>query len=329
MKKVLGVVVLSLMTVLAACGGSSSDSIDEIVFGDAGWDSMRVHNSIAQTIVEEGYGYDTDVTAGSTATTFQGLREGDINVYMEAWTDNIKDVYAEAIDEGDVVEVSVNFDDNDQGLYVPAYVVEGDPERDIEPLAPDLKTVEDLKKYPEVFEDPEDPGKGRIINAPSGWEVEKSITEKFETYNLGETYNNFLPGSDSAIVASLVDAYNKGKGWVGYYWAPTAITAQYDLILLEEDPYDKDQWDEDKSTEFPPNDVTVAVHKDLPTQAPEVVEFLENYETSSELTEAALDYMEENDADNEEAALWWMKEYEDIWTEWVPEEIAEKVKESL
>src|SRR5699024_177397 len=137
------------------------------------------------------------------------------------------------------------------------------------------------------------------------------------------------PGSDSAIVASLVDAYNKGKGWVGYYWSPTAITAKYDLVLLEEEPYDQAQWDEDKSTEFPPNDVVVAVRKGLPEGAEEVVDFLSNYETSNDLTEAALDYMEENDADNEEAAIWWMKEYEDIWTEWVPEDIAEKVKEAI
>src|SRR5699024_7406156 len=154
---------------------------------------------------------------GSTATTFQGLRDGDINVKTELWTDNILEIYEEAIEAGDIERVATNFNDNDQGLYVPAYVIEGDPERDIEPLAPDLKTVEDLKNYPEVFEDPENPGMGRIINAPSGWEVEKVITEKFETYGLGETLNNFLPGSDAAIVASLVDAYNKGEGWVGYY----------------------------------------------------------------------------------------------------------------
>src|SRR5699024_8721426 len=97
----------------------------------------------------------------------------------------------------------VNFNDNDQGLYVPAYVIEGDEKRGIDPLAPDLKTVEDLKKYPDVFKDPEDPKKGRVINAPSGWEVEKVITDKFDTYGLEETFNNFLPGSDAAIVASL------------------------------------------------------------------------------------------------------------------------------
>lgn len=333
MRKSILVLFSILLLALAACGGDgSSDSkkeIDTIVFADAGWDSIRIHNSIARTIIENGYGYDTDETTGSTATTFQGLREGDIQVYMEAWTDNILEVYTEAMEAGDIEKVSVNFNDNDQGLYVPAYVIEGDPERDIEPLAPDLKTVEDLKKYPEVFEDPEDPGRGRIINAPSGWEVEKVITEKFDTYGLDETLNNFLPGSDAAIVASLVDAYNKGEGWVGYYWSPTAITAKYDLVLLEEDEFDEEIWNENKGTEFPPNDVVVAVHKDLPEQAPKVIEFLRNYETSSELTEAALQYMEDNDATNEEAAMWWMEEYEDVWTEWVSDEVAKKVKEAL
>ncbi|HLR67234.1 MAG TPA: ABC transporter substrate-binding protein [Virgibacillus sp.] len=324
--------------VLAACGGNNNDGnngasekkeIDTIVFADAGWDSIRIHNSIAQIIIENGYGYKTDVISGSTATTFQGLREGDINAYTEVWTDNIKEVYEEALEAGEIEKLSVNFNDNDQGLYVPAYVIEGDEERGIDPLAPDLKTVEDLKKYPEVFKDPEDPKKGRVINAPSGWEVEKVITEKFETYGLDETLNNFLPGSDAAIVASLVDAYNKGEGWVGYYWSPTAITAKYDLILLEEETFDQEKWDENKGTEFPPNDVVVAVHKDLKDQAPEVVDFLSKYETSSELTEAGLQYMEDNEVDNDEAAIWWMNEYEDVWTEWVSEEVAEKVKEAL
>ncbi|HEY4579215.1 MAG TPA: ABC transporter substrate-binding protein [Savagea sp.] len=336
-KTIMAMFTVLTIVLLAACGGDNNDGneakedkkIDKIVFADPGWDSIRIHNSIAQIIIENGYDYETDVISGSTATTFQGLRNGEINAYTEVWTDNIKEVYEEAIESGDVEKVSVNFNDNTQGLYVPAYVIEGDEERNINPLAPDLKTVEDLKKYPEVFQDPEDPKKGRVINAPSGWEVEKVITEKFETYGLDESLNNFLPGSDAAIVASLVDAYNKGEGWVGYYWSPTAITAKYDLILLEEEPYDKEKWEEDKSTEFPPNDVVVAVHKDLPEQAPDVVEFLSKYETSSELTEAGLQYMEDNEVDNDEAAIWWMKEYEDVWTEWVSEDVAEKVKEAL
>ncbi|MET3697145.1 glycine betaine/proline transport system substrate-binding protein [Bacillus oleivorans] len=330
MKKSLFAMLSIMLIVLAGCSSSADGGkIDKIVFADAGWDSIRFHNSVAQFIIEEGMGYKTDVTTGSTAATLQGLRQGDINAYMEVWTDNVKDVYNEAIEAGDFVETSVNFDDNVQGLYVPTYVIEGDPERGIEPVAPDLKTVEDLKKYPDLFADPEDPDKGRVIGGPTGWAVSEQIEMKMDTYGLSDSFNYVMPGSDSALVASLSDAYEAGEPWVGYYWSPTWVTAQYDLTLLEEPEYDPEVFDDNAGTEFPPNDVTTAVHKDLTEQAPEVVEFLKHYETSSDLTEEALSFMTENEASADEAAIWWLKQHEDLWTGWVSEEVAEKVKAAL
>ncbi|MRH44940.1 ABC transporter substrate-binding protein [Aquibacillus halophilus] len=336
MKKTILLLSTVFLLVLTACGGTDDTNdagnereLETIVLTDVGWDSIRFHNSVAQIIIEEGFGYETEVTPGSTAATVQGLRNGDINVYMEVWTDNIKEVYEEAIEVGDIIKASTNFADNTQGLYVPTYVIEGDAERGIEPVAPDLRTVEDLKKYPEVFKDPEDPGRGRILNAPSGWAVAERIDEKFEAYGLDETMNNFMPGSDAAIVTSLADAYESGEPWVGYYWSPTAVTAMYDLTLLEEPEYDEEIWNETRATEFPPNDVVVAVHKDFPAQAPEVYDFLTNYETSSVLTEEALTYMNENDADADEAAQWWLNENQDVWTGWVSEDVASKILDSL
>ncbi|GAA0325948.1 ABC transporter substrate-binding protein [Bacillus carboniphilus] len=330
MRKSLIIMLSALLVVLAACSsGEGEKKLEKIVLADAGWDSIRFHNSVAQIILEKGLGYETDVTTGSTAATIQGLRQGDINAYMEVWTDNILELYTESIDSGDIIKTSINFDDNAQGLYVPTYVIEGDSERGIEPMAPDLKTVADLAKYPEVFEDPEDPGKGRVIGGPSGWAVSEYLATKMKTYELEDTFNYFMPGSDAAIVTSLAAAYESGEAWVGYYWSPTWVTAQYDMTLLEEPEFDRAVWDENKGTEFPPNDVVTAVHKDLPDQAPDVVEFLKNYETSSALTEEALGYMKDNDASADEAAVWWMKQHEDLWTTWVSEDVAEKVKDAL
>lgn len=318
------------LLMLAACGNDSSkDSIKVIKFADAGWDSIRVHNSIAQLIVEKGYGYDTEVTSGTTTATLQALEQGDINVYMELWSDNIREVYDKAINSGKIIKVSTNFDDNSQGLYVPTYVIKGDPKRGIKPLAPDLKSVEDLAKYPEIFQDPEDKSKGRIVGAPSSWILSEFLETKLKTYGLDKKYNYLAPGSDSAIVADLAGAYKKGMPWVGYYWSPTWVTASYDLTLLEDNPYDEKVWDDNKGTEFPPNDVVIAVNKDLQTQAKDVVDFLSKYQTSSELTESALKYMNETGAEPEEAAHWWMKEHEDVWTAWVSDEVAQKVKAAL
>lgn len=323
------------LVLLTACSSSNANASQDpdgkktIIFADAGWESIQFHNDIAGFIIEEGYGYPTDILPGSTAATFAGFRKGDIDVYMEVWTDNLVDVYPQAIEAGDIKEVSINFDDNAQGLYVPTYLIKGDPEKGIEPLTPDLKTMQDLGKYWEVFKDPEEPSKGRIYGSPPGWNVDTIMQQKVETYGLDETFNYFSPGSDTGLSASLAGAVSKGEPWVGYYWEPTWVLGKFDMTLLEEEPYDEAKWEDGYGSSFPPTPVTVAVYKDLVEEAPELVDFLSNYKTSSQLTSEALAYMQDNDAKTKEAAMWFLEEHEEIWTSWVPAEVADKVKAAL
>ena len=61
------------------------------------------------------------------------------------WTDNVPS-YRKDVAKGDIVNIGVVTPDSKQGLYVPRYVIEGDAKRGIKPIAPDLKTVKDLKK---------------------------------------------------------------------------------------------------------------------------------------------------------------------------------------
>jgi glycine betaine/proline transport system substrate-binding protein len=248
---------------------------------------------------------------------------------MEAWTDNILDVYKPGIENGEIVELSINYDDNAQGLYVPTYIIKGDKERGIEPLAPDLKSIKDLPKYWQVFEDPDNPLKGRIYGAPPNWVSDEILRTKMESYNLKETYDYFNPGSDTSLNTSIVSAYEKGKPWVGYYWDPTWIIGKYDMTLLEDEPYDEAKWEDGYRTEFPGVKVTVAVNKDMLKKAPDVVEFLKKYKTSTKLNSELLAYMQDNDADMDKTIQWFFTEYEDIWTKWVSEDIANKVKNAI
>ena len=39
--------------------------------------------------------------------------------------------------------------------------------------------------------------------------------------------------------------------------------------------------------------------------------------------------MRENESDSRDAAIWFLKTREDVWTKWVPEEIVDKVKEAI
>ena len=224
---------VTLVVFVMVLSVSASISAQEtVVFADAGWESIRFHSYVAGIIMGEGYGYSMDIVAGSSPVVLLGMRQGDIDVQMEIWTSNIQEIYNEALESGDVVELGVNFDGNTQGLYVPTFVVEGNSERGIEPMAPGLKTVKDLADYWQVFEDEEDSTKGRIYGSPPGWAVDEIMRTKIETYGLDEYYNYFSPGSDTALAAAIVSAYERGEPIVAYYWEPTWVMGMMDLSLI-------------------------------------------------------------------------------------------------
>ena len=43
--------------------------------------------------------------------------------------------------DGTVLDLGLNMEASEMSFLVPRYVIEGDPERGIEPMAPDLKSV--------------------------------------------------------------------------------------------------------------------------------------------------------------------------------------------
>ncbi|MFZ7133593.1 MAG: ABC transporter substrate-binding protein [Eubacteriales bacterium] len=329
MKKIIILMVVCIFMLSMTSCNTNSEEKETIILANAGWASNELHNSIAAFIIENGYGYDTDVISGGTPSSLTGIRSGDIDVMLELWTDNIEDAYQEALDNGEIIKTSTNFGDNAQGLYVPTYMIEGDAERGIEPMAPDLKTIKDLDKYWELFKDPEDTSKGRMYGAIPGWAADEIMQTKIKNYGLDENYNYFSPGSEAALNTSLVSAYEEGEAWLGYNWEPTWVMGSYDMTLLEDEPFDTAKWEDGYLCEFPAVDVVVAINSALPDKAPDIVDFLENYVTSSALTSEALAYMQDNDATVDETAQWFLKEHEDIWTAMVPEDIASKVKEAL
>ena len=87
---------------------------------------------------------------GSTPIMEAALVRGDVDVNMELWTDNVATYQADKA-AGGIVDLGINFDDNKQGLYVPRYVIEGDPQRGIAPMAPDLQKVSDLARYSKLL----------------------------------------------------------------------------------------------------------------------------------------------------------------------------------
>ena len=244
---------------------------------------------------------------------------------MEIWTESYQKQYNAALKSGDIIEASVNLDDTRQGLFVPTYVIKGDPKRGIKPLAPELKSIHDLSKYWRLFEDPEDPNKGRIYGAIPLWNANTVFHDKMKNYNLLETFNYFEPKSQKELNESFIRAYESGKPWVGYQWKPSWVAGLYDITELKDEPYNEKDWLDGYRTEFPSQKLTIAVHHRLPEQVPEVFKFLQNYSTSSAITSELLAYIEKNNTTTRETAIWFLNHYQKLWINWVPHDVGEKI----
>jgi glycine betaine/proline transport system substrate-binding protein len=316
MKKLMLASLVLIMAMSTAAFGSGTDEQEmTLVFGDLSWNSVQVHNRIAAFIIENGIGgYKAEFTAADTLVTINGMIQGDIDIDMESWHSNFREAYEKGIATGEIVDLGKNLPDGPQGWWVPRYLIEGDDMDDAS--APDLKSVEDLKKNDELFTDPEDPKRSVVFGVVAGWQ-QLEISEKiFNDFGLEEQFNLSVAGSGSALAATMVAAYEKHEAWVGYYWAPTAILGRLDMVRLE-------------GSEFEPADVNILVHKSMLEKAPEVVEFLKNYSTDVDMNNEFLAKMDTEQWDTEQTAIWFLKNKESVWTEWVDDDVEAKVKEAL
>lgn len=319
MKKLLILfITAALVFAMTACATEEK----KIILGEGDWDSNALHDQIVKVIIEEGYGVEVEVVMADTAVMITGMGQKDIDVVLELWSDNVP-TYLDDIADGKYVELATNYDDNMQGLYVPTYLVEGP-----DAIAPDLKTVEDLKKYPELFKDPEDPSMGIIYGGPEGWSATAHLHQKMDVYGLGESYNFRPIDSSATLSATLAGAYEKKEPWVGYNWEPTWIMGLYDMTLLEDSPYSPEDFKQGIGS-FAAVNVVVACNSEFEDKHPELAAFFRNYTTSSALTSAGLAYMQENEAEADVTAKWFINENSDLIKGMVTAEAYDKIMEAV
>lgn len=288
-------VICALIIGIAMLSGCSSPSEDKVIikFTNNSVDSQMIHNEIARLIVENAFeGYKVEYSIASSTMNLEAMIRGDVDVDLESWTDNIAS-YKKDIANGDIIEVGNLVPDSAQGFYVPRYIIEGDAERGIKALAPDLKHVRDLIKYPDVFASPEAEGKGRIYGGIPGWMIDEVMHKKYVHYGLDENYEYTRLGSEAAMYAALDSAYNKGEGWVGYSFEPSIVSGKFDLVLLEDDPFEESLLMLGEC-EIPKQELKTVTSNKFAERAPDLIPFFEKYKTGHDSIAAALVYLSES-----------------------------------
>jgi glycine betaine/proline transport system substrate-binding protein len=308
-----------------------------IKFAGITWESGQFYTSLIRTLLDTGYGCKSELVTGSTAATETALVGNDLQVWVEQW--NRTDIVKKGQEMGKIKLVGDLLSGGGavEGFFVPEYVVKGDAKRNIKATAPDLKSVADLPKYKALFKDDEEPGKGRLLSCPVGWDCEKINTQKLKAYKLAADYTNFRAGTGAALDAAISSAIERGKPILFYYWSPAALMAKYKLVQIQEPAFNQKCWDtirdikvKDVCPSATPNTkLNIGVSTAFASSNPGAVAVMEKVQLTPEQINGAVLQMTERKANSDVVAREFMKANPAVWQKWVSKEAAAKVMASL
>ena len=332
MKKLLG----STCLVLGLFGAASAAHAEcgSITIASMNWQSAEVLSNLDKIILNEGYGCSADITAGDTVPTITSMAEkGQPDIAPEAWVDLLPEIVKKGTDEGRLVVAGTSLPDGGiQGWWIPKYIADAHP---------DIKTIPDMLKHPELFPDPEDAKKGAVFNGPAGWGGTVVTTQYYKAFEAEKAGFTLVDtGSAAALDGSIAKAYERKQGWVGYYWAPTALLGKYEMVKLEAGvPNDPAEWKrcntvadcpDPKPNAWPVDHVVTLVAKSFSEKAdPAVMDYLKKRSWSNETVNKLMAWMTDNQATGEDGAKHFLKENKDIWSKWVSPEAAKKIEAAL
>lgn len=332
MKTILLSTVLAAGTMLAT-GQVMAADCGTVTIANMNWQSAEVLANVDKIILSAGYGCQAELIVGDTVPTLTSMAEkGQPDVAPEAWVGLVPEVLNRAYEEKKLISTGKSLADGGvQGWWIPKYLADANPE---------LKSISDVLKHPELFPDAEDSSKGAVYNGPAGWGGTVVTTNLYKAFDGDKAGFRLVdPGSAAGLDGSMAKAYEQKKGWVGYYWAPTALLGKYEMVKLDHGvPYDEAEWKrcntvadcaDPKPNEWPRDTVETVITTEFANRAGDAVNYLKARNWSNATVNKLMAWMTDNQASGEEGAKEFLKTQPELWTKWVSPEVAEKVKASL
>ena len=334
MKRLLNI--LQVLLALALLGWGSKDAsaaCGRVTIADMNWSSAELTAYIDKFILENGYGCEVELVPGDTMPTTTSMTEkAEPDIAPEIWMVSVRQIINKAVEEGRLkIAGEILRDGGEEGWWIPKYMLDKHPE---------LTTLKAVLKRPDLFPNPENKSRGALHNCPSGWNcqiITDNLYKAFEVEKAG--FDLIDTGSAAGLDGSIAKAYNRKQGWLGYYWAPTAILGKYEMVKLDMGVgHDTREWDrctgqgncaDPKRNDWTKSVVMTVTSASFAKEAPDAFKYLSRRSWSNKIVNSLLAYMDENQASGEEGAEKFLKEHEKLWSEWLPADVAKKVKTAL
>jgi len=315
-------------TAAAECGSVS--------IAEMNWASASLMANVDAIILEAGYGCDVELIGGDTTPTFTSMNEkGEPDIAPELWINAVREPLAGAVAEGRLIAASNGpIEGLGEGWWVTKQFTIDNPAID---------TVEKLLERPDLVPFVEDETKGAFMGCPSGWGCQLANVNMFRAFDMeAKGWVLVDPGSSAGLDGSIAKAAERGEPWFGYYWSPTAIIGKYELQMLpfEAEWGGSDNWDgcivkaeqdcaDPQPSSWTESEVQSIVTAEFKEKGGVALDYIAARIYPGEVMNGMLVYMNENQATGEDAAFEFLANHADVWTQWVPADVAEKVKAGL
>ncbi|MGR3433315.1 MAG: ABC transporter substrate-binding protein [Shimia sp.] len=305
---------IAAATVAASIAGAAQADCGEVSITEMDWASAAVVTAVSKFLMEQGYGCTVQTFPSSTNPALTSVAEtGEPDILTELWV-NTAQGYEALRDEGKIVPLApVLSDGGQEGWWLPTYLVERHPE---------LATLEGVLANPDLVG-------GRFHNCPDGWAckiVNDNVAEAAGVEASGiEIFNH---GSGETLATSIAAAYTDEAPWFGYYWAPTSILGKYPMTMVETAAHDAEAHACNKDPEcgtpmvsaYPSADVFTVVTSDFQERQPEIAALMANVQFTNAQMGEILAWQEDNSASSDEAAVYFLTNYTDVWSGWLNDE---------
>ena len=307
-----------------------------VSIAEMNWASAELMANVDALILEMGYGCDVTLVPGATETTFASMEtRGEPDVAPELWINAVRIALDTAKSEGSLHALNSGpITGLGEGWWVTPAFAEAHPE---------LDTVEKVLARPDLFPHPEDASKGAFIGCPAGWGCQLINANLYRAFDMEEKGWLLVdPGSAAGLDGSMARAVERGEPWFGYYWSPTAMIGRYNMVMLpfEAEWAGDENWNgcvalseqdcaDPKPTAWTKSEVETVVTTNFLETAGVARDYFAARIFPGDVMNAMLVYMNENQATGEEAAFEFLASHDDIWSQWVPEDVAARVRDGL
>jgi glycine betaine/proline transport system substrate-binding protein len=279
---------LASTVTFAIAGSAFAAGCDTVIFSDVGWTDITATTATA-SLVLEALGYETETKLLSVPVTYQGLAQGDVDVFLGNWMPTMEGDIAAFRDAGTVETIAENLTGTKYTLATNAAGA-----------ALGIKTFSDIVTHKDALE-------GKIYGIEPGNDGNRLILERIAADDFGLSAMDLVESSEQGMLSQAQRLDAQGKPVVFLGWEPHPMNAAIDMTYLS----GGEEWFGAEGSVF------TNTRKGFVAECPNTGKLLQNMAFTLDMENQIMGAILNDGTEASEAAKAWLAANPTVWAGWL------------